>query len=552
MRFRNTKPQTNLLFGFCILYFGFCLLTSAQGGLENIPTDSRLYEDIDLLKASGLISTLPSTSRPWTRKELLRLFLEADSNSKFQNLNLAQRGALARLRWEFGEELQTDRRRKPAFSFHLDEGAIRADLFSRVRLNREKQRLGIGTVLNNRPNDRFFFYERIEMSLLNPAEERVFDSSGCHNPNVRVIAWRDRVLFEMERAYFGWKLPSLRLEIGRDEFFWGPGYLSSVMLSDNAPALDHIQFLLAGRNLKFISFTAMLSRWNERHRFLSAQRLEVALFNRLTLGGAMFNVYTYESAQDFSGMLNPLLPLYFSVANSGHGDNLLVGWDGVLYLPQTKIYGQFLIDNYEFNSRRSAPNCVGLQAGLFLVPQAPVDFRLEYTLVTAFTYYHRLRDIMFENYSVPLGHEIGPDADRLWARLRITPGKHFNASLFTSWTRRGYYNRGDYERKCFDEAVDTVFLRHYYQFPARGRDSLGNIIEEVEKVLSLGPEFEVTLLPDPSAQSFRDCRGIPFCSLGAGLYFYGRVGPAFYFNRNGVCGDNRIEPEFLIKLEYRY
>ncbi|MGQ9707265.1 MAG: capsule assembly Wzi family protein [bacterium] len=503
----------------------------AQAGLEYVPTDSRIYEDLDLLKTSGFIRTLPSTSRPWTKEECLKLLLEADSLSRAENLTAVPRAALDRLRWEFGTELKSNRAKKPAVSLNLPDGVVGVDFFSRARVEKEKQRLSFGTVLNNRPSDRFFFYERIEVIGMNPKQGTMFDSSGWHNPRTRVCAWRDRVLWEMERAYFGFKLPWLRLELGRDEFFWGPGYNSSVMLSDNAPALDQIQFSLFGPNLKFVGFTALLSRWNLRHRFLSGQRLEVFLFRRLVLGAAMFNVYTWESALDFSGMLNPLLPLYFSVANSGHGDNLLVGWDAVLYLPRSKIYGQLFLDNYEFNRRNNAPNCVGLQAGLLFLPPAAIDFRVEYALITAFTYYHRLRDIMFENYSVPLGHEIGPDADRLWMRFRLMPLSYFSSSVWADYTRRGYYNWGDYERLSFDKE-DLVFLRDYYSFPARGYDSLGHLLWEVEKTFRIGPEIAIT----------------PLTALDITI----RVALSYCQNQNGIIGDNHTAPEFFLKVEYRY
>ncbi len=412
----------------------------------------------------------------------------------------------------------------------LDEGAVQMDWFSRLRVERDEQRAGLGIVLNNRPALRFFFYERIEATVINPARSGVFDSCGWHFPGTRVLPWRERVLWEMERAYFGFKLPWLRIQAGRDRFFWGPGYLSSVMLSDHAPSLDHIQFSTRGKNIKFLAFTAMGSRWNERHRFISGQRLEVLLLRRLVLGGAMFNVYTWESARDFSGMLNPLLPLYFSIANSGHGDNLLVGWDATLYLPRSKIYGQLLLDNYEFNTRKDAPNCVGLQAGGLWLPGA-WEIRGEYALVTAFTYYHRLRDIMFENYTVPLGHEIGPDADRLWLRISLNPGM-CKIGVWSDFTRRGYYNRGDYERLSFD-MVDTVFLRHHYEFPARGWNPLAPDDDvEVERTLRIGPEVELTPLP--------------------GVYLQATGAIAFYENKDGMPAENRVEPWFRVKLECRY
>jgi len=508
-----------------IILFIFAGLLIGGSSQYYIPTDSRLYEDVDLLKTTGLIQSLPSTSRPWTKGEFERLLSEAESARANRRLTPAQRGALVRLK-------QALNRRQPLLSYQLEPGEVDSDLFSRAQLASEHQKLSVGFRFYNQPAERFFFYEEIEPLIFNPAQGRIEDSSGWHNPGARAVSWHDRVLWQMEQAYLGYWSPWVRVELGRDEMVWGPGYHSSVMLSDNAPALDQIQLMLDRDRIKFISFTALLSRWNGRHRFVSGQRLEVAVGRSLVLAGAMFNVYNWESALDFSGMLNPLLPLYFSVANSGHGDNLLVGGDAVLYLPPGKFYAQLLIDNFEFNSRKDAPNCVGLQSGFYTAPSLPVDFRAEYVLVTAFTYYHRLRDIMFENYSVPLGHELGPDADRLWMRVRFLPLTGLNFGVWADYTRRGYYNRGDYGRLAYD-MNDTVFLRHYYQFPARGYDyQSGTLIAEVEKTFRLGPEIELS--PNPN------------------LFIVSQLGISICQNQNGAIGVNRTQPEGLLKIEYRY
>ncbi|MEO0021892.1 MAG: capsule assembly Wzi family protein [candidate division WOR-3 bacterium] len=501
------------------------VLTALTGALQYIPADSRLYEDVDLLKTAGLIQTLPSTSRPWTRAEFCQLLEEAESLASGRRLNPTQQTALKRLRSELTG-------RQPVLRLPLEPDTVGFDLFSRTAITPEHQQVSLGLRFFNQPADRFFFYQEMEPLVFNPEQGRVRDSSGWHNPGARAVSWRNRLLWQMERAYFGFNLPWLRLELGRDELVWGPGWHSSVMLSDQAPALDKIQLTLSRRQVKFTSFTALLSRWNDRHRFLSAQRLELTVGRRLVLGGAMFNVYNWENAWDFSGMLNPLLPIYFSVANSGHDDNLLVGGDAVLYLPQTRLYAQLLIDNFEFNTRRESPNCLGLQSGCFWAPPLPFDFRAEYALVTAFTYYHRLRDIMYENYSVPLGHELGPDADRLEAKLRFMPATWLNLSIWGDLTRRGYYNRGDYDRLAFDVA-DTTFLRRYYRFPALGYDYVtGELLEEVERSVRFGPELEFTPLPE--------------------LYLQLRGGLKFCRNENGAIGVNRTTPELLVRIEYRY
>lgn len=502
----------------------FLILLGWEVNAHYIPTDSRLYEDVDLLKTSGLIQSLPSTSRPWTREVFRHLFIEADSLAKIIRLNRAQQAAINRLR----DELEG----KPVLSLPLEPGKLDADPFFRSAGTQERQQVSLGLRFFNQPADQFFFYQEMEPLIFNPKQSRILDSSGWHNPGARAVSWHDRLLWQMERAYLGFNLPWFRLELGRGEMVWGPGFRSSVMLSDNAPSLDQIQVSLISKKVKFVGFTAMLSRWNDRHRFLSGQRLELKVGRHLVLGGAMFNVYNWETAWDFSGMVNPLLPLYFSVANSGHGDNLLVGGDAVLYLFQSKLYAQLLIDNFEFNTRRDAPNCVGVQTGLYWAPPLPLDFRAEYVLVTPFTYYHRLRDIMYENYSVPLGHELGPDADQGWVRLRFMPVTWFNFAVWSDYTRRGYYNRGDYGRLSFD-VEDTSYLRHYFRFPAKGYDYVtGELLEEVEGVLRFGPELELTPLPD--------------------LYLQIRAGLKICKNENGVRGKNRTTPQFQFRIEYRY
>jgi hypothetical protein len=62
-----------------LLAAAVAIVTAAS--LENVPTDSRLYDDIDLLKTSDLIHSMPATSRPWTRGECVRLLLEVRSGS---------------------------------------------------------------------------------------------------------------------------------------------------------------------------------------------------------------------------------------------------------------------------------------------------------------------------------------------------------------------------------------------------------------------------------------------------------------------------------------
>ena len=512
--------------------------------LENLPTDSRLYDDFDLLKTSGLIRSMPPTSKPWTRAEAIRFVVEADSLSFIRPCGTAQRAALRRLLAEFAGELPEPPAglspRRPLAAASVPEGPnqrARFDLFSRGFASRASQALSVGTVLNNRPGDRFCFYDRIELTGWRPQLVAVADSSGIHVPGDRVQPWEKFVTFDMEEAYLAFKIPWLRLELGRDEFVWGPGHTGSVMLDDNAPSLNHIQLCADYPNFKFLSLSSYLSRWGLKPRFFSAQRLEVSLWNRVTLGGAMMAVASWDEFQpiDLAALLNPLLPIYFTTATAGHGDNFLVGWDATVYLPQSKVYGQLFLDNYEFNTRADAPNALGLQAGAYWSPNLPVELRAEYTKVTPFTYYHRRYSLMYENWQVPLGHALGPDADQVFGSLRITPLNWLRFTLAGDYTRRGYYNRGDYVRKSFWYESQHSHAELPGEFPSRGITSTGDTLGpdwEVEGTARVSPSFDIS--------AWRDLHVVADLELWTAR------------NYEGMPGQGKHGLDIDVRIEYRY
>jgi hypothetical protein len=506
--------------------------------LANLPIDSRVYDDIDLLKTSGLISSMPPTSRPWTLAEAARLAREAETASLTRRTNAAQRAALKRLQIALGYQMGSVGRR-PLLQLGVPGtgGAARFDLFSRAYADRTRWTGSAGTVLDNLGGDNFAYYDRIEVGLLRPLVEHVRDSSGIHLPARRIQSSRDGIAFDMEHAYAAFRLPWVRLEFGRDEFYWGPAHVSSVMLDDSAPSLNHLQFCASYPGFKFLAFTAYLSRWGQKPRFLCAQRLEVSFWNRITLGGGMMSVTSWDELQpaELAAFMNPLLPIYFVTTTSGHGDNLLVGWDAALYLPYSKVYGQVFIDNYEFNARRDAPNAVGLQTGCYVTPALPLELRAEYARVAPFTYYHRIHSIIYENWQVPLGHDLGPDADQTFASARWTPTPWLRLSLCADHTRRGFYNRGDYLRKSFYHESPENHTELPEEFPSDGITADGDTLGpdwQVEKTTRIGPRVELNLVRD--------------------LYLVARADYWTAENHAGLPDSAATGIDASVKLEYRY
>ncbi len=511
---------------------------SLAGSLIHIPTDSRLYDDFDLLRTAGLFHSLPPSSRPWTKAEAVRLLTEAESIARHRHPNLAVQSALERLLAEFGDELphpSSGWSRRPILVLPVPAGpneAARFDIFSRGFASRQHQSISLGSVLDNQPADRFAFYNRSELTLFRPDSTVVNDSAGVHLPGTRLTPWRGLVTLATEEAYLAFKTPWLRVAFGRDEFYWGPGYTGSLMLDDDAPSLNNLQLAAVFPNFRFYSFSAFLSRWQTLPRFLSAQRLELSVADRVTFGGAMMAIASWDSLHPYelAGLINPLIPIYLTTATLGHGENFLIGWDVTVYLPQTKTYVQLFLDNFEFNTRRDAPNAYGLQLGAYWVPLVPVETRLEYTRVTPFTYYHRKHNLAYENWQVPLGHPLGPDADQLYGSLRLTVFSWLRLTLGGDYTRRGFYNRGDFLRRSFffGESLPT-------EFPARGISVTGDTLGadwQVEQALRLLPSVEIL--------------------LGYSLRLVGDMTIWTSRNYQGLPGSRRDGINFSLRLEYRY
>jgi ribose 5-phosphate isomerase B len=480
VRHKGTKTQRGVL-GFLVswclgvLVFGSALLANP---LENVRTDSWVYDAIDGLKTFGLIRSVPSSSRPWTRGYAAQLVAEAQTGEKG---DIPPRGVpffpagfagyyLARLQGEFASEL-ADRSRSrfprpsPLLRFPTDShGTLDFDMFSRFRADTGNQSGSAGTVFRATTPEKFAAYSRIELTRFRDTIPNVMDSAWFrHVPGTREDRYHKNMTVDITEGYLRFQIPWFELELGRSYAYWGPGYLSSVMLGNTAPSLDKIQLTGNYQRFKYTAFTAALSAWRARLRFLSAERIEVNFLNRFVAGAAIFVAHAIgpdtsrntdaNQTKDFWAYLNPLIPLYPEMANSNHSDNLLVGADLAAYLPRVKVYGQLMVDNMQWDSigpwETEPPLAIGIQAGLLATPLPMFDFRYEYARIYNFTYYHWIPWISYTSYGVPLGHELGPDADQHYLELMSCPCPWGQIGLLGSITRRGSHNQGDWTNRTW-------------------------------------------------------------------------------------------------------
>jgi hypothetical protein len=529
--------------------------------LENVPTGSWVYGSVDMLKTAGLIRSVPSASRPWTRAYAARLVKEAcesacplvrdSSGVRLPDLRQFPRRSgsveyhLGRLAGEFAEELgqamtaERLQRARPLFRIPADSTVVfGVDPSVRLRGDTSNQTATLGLALNTVTGGNLAWYDRVDITVFRKPLRSIVDSGGIrHVPGMRddlsqIITPGDtenhHVLISVPEAYLRFAPSWLELQVGRDYAWWGPSFRDPVMLSNHAPSFDGYRLGASFNRFKFTSITALLSPWRERHRLLSAQRLEVNFWQRLVVAFALFSVYSPDSARtkELGGYLFPLLPLYPTMANNDWIDNALVGADFALFLPHVKLYGQVMVDDFNSfpwrvdwsDTLAGGPNCTAGQVGILADLAARAALRYEYTAISHYTYYHRHWFLAYTSYDVPLGNALGPDADQHNARLDLFPSPWGYVSLLGSLTRRGSLNRGDYRNLTWDNGKPTRF----HAFPTG----------IVENTVSVGPQL--TFEP------------FSWLRLVSDVQWY-TVG-----NEDGIIGARRSGLSFNAALNYRY
>lgn len=518
---KHKNAQNVLIFWICVFGFWFLVFNFSHAApLDNIPTKSWIYDAIDYLKTSGYITTIPSTSKPWTRQEVINLLKTYSINKTYAN---AQAAFYAdRLLTEFSDDFLLTEKKKKLIRINYEAGNLLINPYLRFTHSKlpywltpygnnifpDNQTTTFGLVFNLDKESKISLYHNSELTFYH---KKIYDTLGANIasvPGMRVMESSNILTYDVKQAYISFPFFFLTIALGRDYLYFGPGFRSSVLLSDIAPSMDQIQVRANGKDYKALWFCAALSPWYYYHRFLSGQRLEFNLGKYLKIGGTMLVVYSFDSLQTkgFWGYLNPIIPIYAEVANTGHEDNLLFGFDVVTYLWRFKLYGQLCLDNFEFHPRPSGPpDAYGLTIGAYL-PFNEFAFRGEYSKITRYTYYHRILHIAYTSYQVPLGHSLGQDADELFLRLEYYPISKMRLDLVGSVTRRGEGNQASLEDKTWEDGE----LRPT-TFPSG----------TVEKIMSIGPELYYQVWFDLTVQT------------------------GFYYN-------NSKKINSFLKLEYRF
>jgi len=417
----------------------FLLLSVSVGTAlvsSNVPRNHWSYDDIDRLLGLGLIDSALSGNRPFSRLEMARLIGEALDKTKGEHKNEALRSMLARLQKEFQGEL---------VALGKLEGIAATSFFKPFRNPYLRYIYGNDDFeLQNQVGDTFSKHSNLRMGF--SSEMRL----GEHLSFFLHPEWRYREhQFSPEQnedvkiveGYLKINITNLELEVGRDSLWWGPGYHGTLLLSNNAQALDLIKlsnprpvllpwiFEYLGP-FQFTTFIAELEKartiskarlWGMRLNFKPHPLLELGLSRSIMLGGegrpslglGDYGKIFLANEENKPGKLN---------------NNQLASADLSLRIPMPKTFSLLKsITLYtEIGGEDEAnwgPSHIGYMGGAYLVLfEGKTDLRIEYannhvsSQPTAW-YTHSVYQSGYNYKGKTIGHHMGSDADDLFVRV---------------------------------------------------------------------------------------------------------------------------------------
>lgn len=262
----------------------------------------------------------------------------------------------------------------------------------------------------------------------------------------RARTWRG-IAATVDRAYAKYERPYLALTVGRWDPAWGRSRTSGLLISGTAPTLDGLEARFSVGPLTCVATHALLERpaSGEDGRADEDERVFFAAHRLVFAGGwgsvGLAEAVVYGSTIPDATYLNPLFPYYLAQHNEREDDNVVWSLDFVSRpLRGLELYGEALVDDLQYERNTENPDKYGVTVGaLYCGSLLERDYELtaEYTNVRKWTYTHQVPEHAITHDGVPLGFELGPDADRLRLKIVHHPSSAWSVGLEYVYSRLG-------------------------------------------------------------------------------------------------------------------
>lgn len=261
------------------------------------------------------------------------------------------------------------------------------------------------------------FYSDLDFQLSGQIKNNISYAQGIRfhfssNPDYTgPKPWKDIVQAYLNEGYIKLKDKKTKFTMGRRNLLLGFGDEHSLLLSPTREGYDG--FLLTYEDKYFVFNSTFSVLDTKKMRFISTHRLGLAL-NKFQFGFSESILWGGEIEPLY---LNFLLPYYLSQWGIDRNDNIMWCFDGSINFSNTILFGEFLIDDYQFSEPPSGyteyPHKLGFQGGIKKIIFEKIFFKVNYTYVDKWVYTHFVPENTYEDDSLCLGFPLGNDADRL-------------------------------------------------------------------------------------------------------------------------------------------
>jgi hypothetical protein len=446
--------NTLLLWLISILLWPFA--AGAAPASSALPLDHWSYPVLERLAALGLIDSALQGSRPFTRLEAARQTREATGKAEAAVVDAVSRAQVARLGAEFRDELAQLAASGPSRStfkplrslglaYAYRDGADSAIFGTNARQFALTSN-NAGIAYGQGPSGQLLAAGEANLGGWLALDARVFALAGEEDSDLRLLHGR---------AALG--LGPFEVSLGRQSLWWGQGRRGSLILTDNAQALDMLRITnpVPARLpwlFKYLGPFRFDVFWSELESarvvpepYLAGLRLNFKPFSWLEIGGSRTVMFGGEGRPEVD--LDEFITILAGKNLSGGEDtsNQLAALDVRLTLPflqHAEIYGE-LGGEDEANSFIAKK---ALLVGLYLPriePSSRLALRVEHANLNyegygAVWYRHSQYQSGYTYQGRILGHPMGGDARSWYGELAAYLPYGLTGTLELDYQKRGF------------------------------------------------------------------------------------------------------------------
>jgi hypothetical protein len=264
------------------------------------------------------------------------------------------------------------------------------------------------------------------------------ESNGRNDPTDRADGFRHTAaIVDFSEAYVNARAGIVSFSLGREQEAWLGEGTNSIVLSANGPPIDRlaVEFHTAhweGRAIVGeLDKDVLTAAQDSLNSTVQPQDYYRFLYGHVITWrpDRMIEASIGETALISSGSntldlyyVNPFVPYIVTKSDSGRKDDAandnLTAFFGIKLRPgPVTLSGELLIDDIQIDSKDRAdiPDQLGwqLEAAAPIPVGIPASVELSYERIDSYTYLAQFYNQVWQHYNVPIGSDIGPDAD-LW------------------------------------------------------------------------------------------------------------------------------------------